>query len=112
MKNKRQQNKNNKLKIIAPTWEDGFNLLDSLYSESDIQDYIEHIIKKNETLPTNPPIYIYINRVNESLVFKIKTGYKLELETMKLFISTKKLIDKTKNVESALSLEVVEVTIV
>ena len=36
----------NKLKIIAPTWEDGFNLLDSLYSESDIQDYIEHIIKK------------------------------------------------------------------
>ena len=45
-------------------------------------------------------------------MFKIKTGYKLELETMKLFISTKKLIGKTKNVESALSLEVVEVTIV
>ena len=36
-------------------------------------------------------------------MFKIKDGYKLELqtsETMKLFGSTKKSIDKTKNVEN------------
>ena len=48
--------------------------------------------KKHETLPTNPPIHIYINRINNRLVFKIKDGYKLELqtpETMKLFGSTK-----------------------
>ena len=45
-------------------------------------------------------------------MFKIKDGYRLELqtpETMKLFGSTKKLIDKTKNGENVLSLEVVEV---
>ena len=33
-------------------------------------------------------------------MLKIKEGYKIELETpetMKLFVSTKKLIDKTKN---------------
>ena len=39
-----------------------------------------------------PPIHVYINRINNRLVFKIKDGYKLELETpktMKLFGSTK-----------------------
>ena len=47
-------------------------------------------------------------------MFKIKDGYKLELqtpETMKLFGSTKQLIDK-KNGEQVLSLEVVEVVLV
>ena len=37
----------------------------------------------------------------------MKDGYKLELQmpgTMKLFASTKKLIDKTKNGENVLSL--------
>ena len=45
-------------------------------------------MKKRETLPTNPPIHIYINRIDNRLVFKIKDVYKLELqtpETMKLF---------------------------
>ena len=48
-------------------------------------------------------------------MFKIKDGYKLELqtlETMKLLGSTKKLIDKTKNGENVPSLEVVEVGLV
>ena len=48
-------------------------------------------------------------------MFKIKDGYKLELgttEIMKLFGSTKKLIDKTKNGEHVLILEAVEVVIV
>ena len=48
---------------------------------------------------TIQPIYIYINVINNRLVFKIKDGYKLELqtpETMKLFGSKKKLINKTK----------------
>ena len=47
--------------------------------------------------------------------FKIKDGCKLELqtpETMELFGSTKKSIDKTKNGENVLSLEVVEVVLV
>ena len=48
-------------------------------------------------------------------MFKIKDGYKLELgttEIMKLFGSTKKLIDKTKNGEHVPILEAVEVVIV
>ena len=47
-------------------------------------------------------------------MFKIKDGYKLELqtpETMKLFRSTKKLTEKTKNGENVPSLEVVEVVL-
>ena len=96
-KNIKKQYKNNKLKIIVPTWNDEFELSDgSDYSVSDIQDYIEFIIKKHETLTTIPPINVYINRVNYRLVFKVKDGCKLELqtpETMKLFSSTKKLID-------------------
>ena len=87
-----RQLKNNKLKIIAPTRNNKFESPDFSYSVTDIQDYIEHIIKKHETFPTNPPIHIYINRINNRLVLKIKDRYKLKLqtpETMKLFSSTK-----------------------
>ena len=48
---------------------------------------------KNMALADNPPIQIYHNKTKTRIVFKIKTGYKLELlssETMKLFGSTKK----------------------
>ena len=41
----RKQCKNNKLKILTPTWNDKFELPDGSYSVSDIQDYIEYIIK-------------------------------------------------------------------
>ena len=104
-KNIVKQYKNSKLKIIIK-W---------FYSVSDIQDYIEYIIKKHETLTKIPPIHVYVNKINNRLVFKIKDGYKLELqrpETMKLFGSPKKLIDKTKNGEKVPSLEVVKVVLV
>ena len=54
--------------------------------------FYEYILKKHETLSTIPPIHVYINRNNNRLMFKIKDGYKLELqtpETMKLFGSVK-----------------------
>ena len=85
----RQQYKNNKLKIIATTWHEEFQLPDGSYPVSDIQDYMEHIIKKGKTLATNPPIYSYISRINNRLVFKIADEYKLELQTpatMKLLV--------------------------
>ena len=47
----------------------------------------------------NPPVQIYSNQIKNRIVFKIKTGYRLELltsETMKLLGSTKK---KKKNVD-------------
>ena len=71
-KNIRQQRRNNKLKIIAPTWNDEFGLPDGSYSMSDIEDYVEYIIKKHEALPTNPLFQIYIQRINKKLVLKIK----------------------------------------
>ena len=48
-------------------------------------------------------------------MLSVKDGYKLQLqtpETMKLFGSTKKLIDKTKNGENVASIEVVEVVLI
>ena len=82
---------------------------------SNIQDYVEYVTKRHETLIIVPPIHVYINRVNNRLLFKIKVGCKLELqtlETMALFGSTEKRIDKTKNGEKVLRLEVVEVVLV
>ena len=41
-----------------------------------------------------PRIHVYINRINNRLVFKIKDGYKVESqtpETMKIFGSPNKL---------------------
>ena len=102
-KNIRKQYKNNKLKTIAPTWNNEFDIPDGSNSMLDIQDYIKYIIKNHETLITIPFIYFYINIINIRLVFEIKDGYKLELQmpqTIKLFGITKKLIDKTKNGEN------------
>ena len=70
---------NNKFKILAPTWNETFDLPDGSYNISEIQDYIEYIIKKHETISENAPILIYANTINNRIVFKIKSGYKLEL---------------------------------
>ena len=81
---------------------------DGSYNISEIQDYIEYIIKKHETIGKNAPILIYANTINSRIVFKIKTGYKLELlqkETMKLLGSTKDIIDDDKNSENLPRLE-------
>ena len=106
---------NNKFKVSAPTRNDTFHLPDGSYTICDIQDYFEFIIKKHETLTENPPVQIYPNKIKNRIVFKIKTGYKLELltpETMKLLGSTKKDVDKDKNGETVPKLESVEVVLV
>ena len=81
----------------------------------DIQDYFEFIIKKQETLIENPPVQIYPNEIKNRIVFKIKTGYKLELltpETMKLLGSTKKDVAKDKDGEIVPKLQSAEVVLV
>ena len=86
-----------------------------MYNISEIQDYIEYIIKKHETIGENARILIYANTINNRIVFKIKTGYKLELlskETIKLLGSTKDIIDSDKNSENIPRLENVEVVLV
>ena len=72
---------NNKFKISAPTWNDTFDLPDGSYSIDDIQNYFELIIKKHETLTEDLPTEIYPNKIKNRIVFKMKTGYKLELLT-------------------------------
>ena len=106
---------NKKFKISAPTWNNNFDLPDGSYPISDIQDYFEFIIKKHETLTKNPPIQIYPSKIKNKIVFKIKTGYKLELltlETIKLLGSTKKDIDSDKYSENVPKLESVKVVLV
>ena len=101
-KNIKSEYNNNKFTIFAPTWNDEFNFPDGSYSVSDIQDYFEYTIKKHETIADNPPVQIYVNKIKNRIVFKIKTRYKLELpseETMQLLGSSKKDIDQNKDGE-------------
>ena len=39
------------------------------------------MIKKHETITDTdkPPVQIYVNKIKNRIVFKIETGYKLEL---------------------------------
>ena len=114
-KNVKSTYSNNKFKISAPNWNETFDLPDGSYNISEIQDYIEYIIKKHETIGENAPILIYANTINNRIVFKIKSGYKLELlskETMNLLESTKDTIDVDKNSDNVPKLENVEVVLV
>ena len=114
-KNIKSEYNNNKFKISAPTWNETFNSPDGSYTIDDTQDYFEFIIKKHDTLTDNSPVNIYANKIKNRIVFKIKTGYKLELltpETMKLLGSTKKVVDKDENSENVPKLESVEVVLV
>ena len=114
-KNIKSTYNNNKFKISGPTWNETFDLPDASYNISEIQDYIEYVTKKHETIGENAPILIYANTINNRMVFKIKTGYKLELlskETMKLLGSTKDITDADKNSENVPRLENIEVVLV
>ena len=114
-KNIKSEYNNNKFEISAPTWDDTFDLPDGSYSIADIQDYFEFIIKKHETLTENPPVQIYPNKIKNRIVFKIKTGYKLELltpEIMRLLGSVKKYVDKDKDGKITPKLESAEVVLV
>ena len=46
---------------------------------SDIQYYFEYIIKKHEKVANNPPIRIDVNKIENRITFKTKTGYYFEL---------------------------------
>ena len=114
-KNVKSIYKNNKFKISAPTWNGTFDLPDGSYNIPAIQNYLEYIIKKYETISDTAPILIYANNIINRIIFKIKTIYKLELlseEKMKLLGSTSSIIDKDKNSDTVPKLENVEVVLV
>ena len=63
----------------------------------------------------DPPIRIYINKIENRITFGIKTGYCLEIlmpETMKLLGSTKINITKDENGKNVSHLEITEVVLV
>ena len=84
---------------------------DGYYSIAALQNYFEYIIKKHET----SPVLIFVNEINNRIVFKLKSGYKLELlskEKMKLSGSLSDTIDGDKNSELVPKLESVDLVLV
>ena len=81
-------------------WNEEFELPDGSYSISDIQDYFEYILKKHSESVDNPPIRLYVNRIENRITFKIKSGYYLESK-----------ITKDKNGENVPRLEVFELVL-
>ena len=57
--------------------------------------------KKHKTFPTNPPIHIYINRINNRPVWSHEVN-----------CQDKQIIDKTKNGKNVPKLELIEVSLV
>ena len=114
-KNIKSSYNNNKFKISATTWNDKLELPNGSYSGSDIQDYFEYILKKYWENIHNPSIRIYVNKIENRITFKIKTGCYLELlmpETMKLLGSTENKIAKDRNGENVSHLQITEVVLV
>ena len=85
--------KNNKFKTSTPTWNEEFELPDGSCSVSDIQDYLEDILKKHGEKTDNPSIRKYGNKIENRMTFKTKTEYYLEFLTIEMM----KLLGSTKN---------------
>ena len=63
----------------------------------------------------NSPIRTYVNKIEDKIVFKIKTGHYLAIltpETMKSIESTKSKMNKDENGENVSHLEDVEIVLV
>ena len=85
--------KNNNSKISAPTWNEKFELPDGSYSISDIQHCLKYILKKYRIATHNLSIKKYLNKIENKIAFKKKTGYYLEMLTPE----AKKLIEICKS---------------
>ena len=72
-KNIKKLYKNNEFKISALTWNEVFELPDGSYSVSDIQNYFGYILKKHGEKTDNPSIRIFVNKIENRIIFKIKT---------------------------------------
>ena len=73
-KNIKSSYNNNKFKISDPMCSEEFELPDGSCSISDIQDYFEYILKKHSESVDNPSIRIYVNKTENRITFKIKSG--------------------------------------
>ena len=98
-KNKNIFNNNNKFNISAPTWNGDIFKMYQIF----------------KIVTDNLSIRIYVNKMENRITFKIKTGYNLELltpETMKLLGKTESKITKDDNFENVPHLEITEVVLV
>ena len=80
-----------------------------------LQDYLEYIIKTNQTVIDNHPIKIYVTKIENIITFKIKTAHYLELltlEIMKLLRSTERKITNNEYCENVAYLEITEAVII
>ena len=114
-KNIKSSYNDNKFKKSASAWNDKFELPDRSYSVSDIQDYFEYILRIHGGNTDNPPVKIYVNKIENRITFRTKNGYSLEPlipETMKLLGSPKNKITKDKSCENVPHLEITEVVLV
>ena len=109
-KNIKSEDNNNRFRINGLTWSKKLYLPDGPCNIEKIQNNSEYIIKKHETIADNSPVQIYVNEIRSRIVFKVKTGYKLEI--MLLLGSSKKVIDKNKDGEIVPRSEAVEVVLV
>ena len=96
-KNVKKSNRNTTFKI--PALNEKLELPGESYSVSNIQDCFNYIIKKHETVASNPPKRIYVN------IF-------LTPEMMNLFESIKSKITKDENGENLPHLEIIELVLV
>ena len=83
MTNIKKSYKNNKFKISASTWNEEFGLPDGSYSVPEIQDYFEYIFKKKHGEKTdNTSIRKCAHKIENRIVFRIKTRFFLKLLTL------------------------------
>ena len=76
---------------------------------------ILNILKKHGEKIDNPSIRIYVNKIENRITFKLKTGYYLKLlmlERKKSLGSTKSKITNDKNGENVPHLEITEVALI
>ena len=76
---------------------------------------ILNILEKHETVTDNTSIRIYINKIENRIKLKIKSGYYLELltpKTMKILGGTKTKITKDEKGEDTPYLEITEVVLI
>ena len=77
-------------------------------------DYFKYILKKHGENIDNSSVKIYVNKIENTIAFKIKTRYYLELLTpeTRLFGSTENEMAKNENGENVTHLEITEVVLV
>ena len=115
MENIKKSYKDNKFKISVPKCNVKFELPDGSYFVSDNQEVFRYILKKHKEKTDNHSIIIYVNKIENIIKSREKTGYYLELlmpKTIKLFGSAKVKITKDKSGKNMPYLEFTEVVLV